>query len=303
MAVTGRKKFGILFIAAVLICGSYSVYRLQEAKRQKAILEERKAAWQVLKQELAYEVKRFKGQAGIMIKDLRFDWEISYDKDRLFPSASLVKLPIMAACFLASEEGRIDLGRRVVLKSSDKFPGSGTLKGMRPGAAFTVEELIGFMIYDSDNTATNMLTNMLGKDYLNRVFDSLGLRNTNLSRRVADFRSRNRGIENYTTVGDMAWLLEQIYLGRLINREVSKKCLEVLKLQHYNDRIPKYLPADVTVAHKTGLERGVCHDAGIIFGRNGDILICVLTRHKNSNAAASKNFIARVALDTYNYSE
>jgi beta-lactamase class A len=307
MAPTGKKTFSIIFIAVLLICGSYSVYRyhthLQEVKRQRVILEQRKAAWQALKQRVANRVRRFKGEAGIVIKDLRFNWEISYNKDKLFPSASMVKLPIMPVCFLAAQEGRIDLNRRVVLKSSDKFPGSGILKDVRPGAAFTVEELIGLMIYDSDNTATNMLTNMLSIDYLNRVFDSLGIKNTNLSRRVADFSSRNRGIENYTTAEDMAWLLEQIYHRSLINREVSEKCLRVLKLQHSNDRIPKYLPANITVAHKTGLERSVCHDAGIIFSSKGDLLICVLTKHANSNATTSKNFIARLALDTYTYSE
>ncbi|MDP2928198.1 MAG: serine hydrolase [Candidatus Omnitrophota bacterium] len=307
MAATGKKTLSIIFIGALLICGSYFAYRyyihLREAKRQQVILEQRMAAWQVLRQKLTNEIKRFKGEAGIVIKDLRFNWEISYNKDRLFPSASLAKIPIMSACFLASEEGRIKLDRQVVLKSSDKLPGSGILKDIRPGVTFTVEELIGLMVYDSDNTATNILTNMVGIDYLNSVFNSLGLKNTNLSRRVADFSLRNRGIENYTTAEDIALLLEQIYRRSLISKDLSEKCLRVLKLQRVNDRIPKYLPVDVTIAHKTGLERSVCHDAGIVFSCKGDFLICVLTKHANPNAVASKNFIARVALDTYVYSE
>ncbi|MDP2830873.1 MAG: serine hydrolase, partial [Candidatus Omnitrophota bacterium] len=229
--------------------------------------------------------------------------EISYNKDRLFPSASLAKVPIMAACFLAAKEGRIKLDRQVVLRNSDKFSGSGILKDIRPGVTFTVEELIGLMVEDSDNTATNMLTSMVGIDYLNSVFNSLGLKNTNLSRRIADFNLRDRGIENYTTAEDIALLLERIYRRRLISRDLSEKCLRVLKLQRVNDRIPKYLPVDVTVAHKTGLERSVCHDAGIVFSCKGDFLICVLTKHANPNAVASKNFIARAALYTYVYSE
>ena len=239
-----------------------------------------------------HEIKGFKGQAGILIKDLRSNWEISYDKDRLFPSASLAKVPIMCACFLASEEGKIKLDQQVVLKSSDKLAGSGILKDVQPGAIFTVEELIGLMVYDSDNTATNMLTSMVGIDYLNNIFNSLGLKNTNLSRRVADFNLRDRGIENYTTAQDIALLLEKIYRRELINQDLSEKCLRVLKLQRVNDRIPKYLPMNISVAHKTGLERNVCHDAGIIFSCKGDFLICVLTKHANPNAIASKNFIA-----------
>jgi beta-lactamase class A len=307
MSVISKRTLKIILIGALLVCGSYFAYRyyahLQALKRQQVILEQRKVAWQLLRQKINHEIKRFKGQVGIVIKDLRFNWEISYNQDKLFPSASLVKLPIMSACFLASKEGLIKLDRRVVLKNSDKFPGSGSLKDIRPGATFSVEELIGLMIYDSDNTATNILTSMVGIDYLNSVFNSLGLKNTNLSRRVADFNLRDRGIENYTTAQDMAGLLEQIYRRSLISKQLSEQCLRVLKLQHANDRIPKYLPVNLTVAHKTGLERNVCHDAGIVFSRQGDFLICVLTQHKNSNAVASKNFIAKVALDTYAYFE
>ncbi|MBU4418550.1 MAG: serine hydrolase, partial [Candidatus Omnitrophica bacterium] len=262
MALTDKKTLSIIFIGALLICGPLFAYRyytyFREAKRQQAILEQRKAAWQVLKQKLAKEIRHFKGEAGIVIKDLRFNWEISYNKDRLFPSASLAKLPIMSACFLAVKEGRIKLDRQVVLRNSDKFSGSGILKDMRPGVTFTVEELIGLMVEDSDNTATNMLTNIVGIDYLSSVFNSLGLKNTNLSRRVADFNLRDRGIENYTTAEDIALLLERIYRRSLISKDLSEKCLRVLKLQRVNDRIPKYLPVDVTVAHKTGLERSVC---------------------------------------------
>jgi beta-lactamase class A len=307
MIQASKKTFKIIFIGILLICGPYFVFRFcahfQEAKKQQVIFEQKKAAWQLLKQKITHEIKQFKGEAGIVIKDLRFNCEISYNQSRLFPSASLAKIPIMCACFLAAKEGRISLNQQVVLKNSDKLSGSGRLEDLRSGVIFTVEELIGLMIYDSDNTAANILTNLIGIDYLNRVFMRLGLKGTNLSRRIADFNLRDRGIENYTTAQDIAGLLERIYRRSLISRDLSEKCLRVLKLQRINDRIPKYLPVDVTVAHKTGLERNVCHDAGIIFSGKGDLLICVLTKHLNSNAQASKNFIAQIALDTYVYLE
>lgn len=302
-----KKIFLIIIVAILSACGSYLAYRYytdsQEAKRRQVLIEKRKVAWEVLRQKLTNEISQFKGEAGIVVKDLRTNWEIFHNKDRLFPSASLAKIPIMSACFLAAEESRLKLEREVALKDNDKLSGSGILKDTRPGAAFTVEELIGLMIYDSDNTATNMLTNMVGIDYLNNAFNSFGLKNTNLSRRVADFSLRDRGIENYTTAEDMALILEQMYRRSLVNKNVSEKCLRLLKLQRVNDRIPKYLPVDVTVAHKTGLERSVCHDVGIVFSCKGVFLICVLTKHANSNSILSKEFIAKIALHTYAYGE
>jgi beta-lactamase class A len=302
------RKILLTVLAYVsLVCFSYFAYRyyanFQETKRQQVLFEKRKIAWETLRQKLINETSQFKGEAGIVIKDLRTNWKIFHNRDKLFPSASLAKIPIMSACLLAAEDGRLKLNRNVALKATDKLSGSGILKDTRPGATFTPEELIGFMIYDSDNTATNILTNIVGIDYLNNAFKVFGLKNTSLIRKVADFHARNKGIENYTTAEDMASILEQMYQGSLVNKNTSEKCLRFLKLQRVNDRIPKYLPVDVTVAHKTGLERSVCHDVGIVFTRKGDFLICVLTKHTHSNSVPCKELIAKIALHTYVYFE
>jgi len=302
------KKIFFMFIVLMLfVCGSYFGYKyyanLKDAERQQALIGQRALAWQSLRQKITNKITQFKGEAGVVIKDLRNNWEISYDKDELFPSAGLISIPIMSACFLAAEEGRIKLDREVSLKNSGKLAGFGRLKGARTGGTYSIEELIGRMIYGSDNTATNMLTNVVGIDYLNNAFNSFGLKNTNFSCKAANFFSRNKGIENYTSAEDMASIFERMYRKNLVNKDVSEKCLKLLRLQGANDRIPKHLPVDVTVVHKTGLERSVCHDVGIVFSPKGDFLICVLTRYANSNSLPSKEFIAEVASHTYAYLE
>lgn len=304
-----KAKKTFLFITLILFLGVGAYFgqqyygRFQKAKQERLLYEARKTAWQALQQSIKSEIGQFKGEVGIVIKDLETGWEFSFEKAKLFPSASLAKIPIMAACFLAAEEGKLKLNQNIKLKPSDKLSGSGILKTTYPDIEYSVEELIGFMIYESDNTATNILTNMLGIDYLNNSFRVFGLKNTNLSRKVADYQSRNRGIENYTTAQDMALILEKIYRRNLVNKSVSKECIGLLKLQRITDRIPKYLPVDITVAHKSGLERGICHDAGIVFTRRGDFLISILTKHKDSNSILSKEFIATISLHTYNYFE
>ena len=236
-----------------------------------------------------------------MIKDLDTGFEYALNEDGMFASASLVKIPIMADCLLCVKQGRIRLDELVKLKKSDKTSGSGDLESAPAGTMYTVDNLIGLMIYNSDNTASNMLINLLGIDHCNSLFKEFGLKNTNLSRMIADYRSRKKGIENYTTASDMAVMLEDIYRGRLISPEMSERSLEVLKKQHLRDRIPRYLPQEIAVAHKTGLENGVCHDVGIVYTPKGDFLICVLTKHNNTTAKLSKEFIGRLALCTYNY--
>ncbi len=302
------NKSLFLVVCVLFLCaGIYSERRyfthLQKAKQERRLGEARRTAWRGLQESIKSQISQFNGQVGILVKDLETGWELSYEKNRLFPSASLAKVPLMAAAFLAAEQGRIKLGNNLKLKPADKLAGSGILKNMPVDSTFSLERLIGLMIYESDNTATNMITNLVGVDYLNHTFKAFGLKNTELSRKIADYRLRNKGIENYTTAEDMALLLEKIYRRTLGNKVVSDRCINTLKLTRLNDRLPKYLPAELTVAHKTGLERDVCHDAGIVFSRNGDFIIVVLTGNVNSSGLSSKEFIARIAWLVNNYFE
>jgi beta-lactamase class A len=263
-------------------------------------LEKRKTAWQALEVKIKKELNTFHGQAGIIIKDLNYNWQIGINQEELFPSASLVKIPIMAACFYAIDQGRLRLEEKLSLKGKDKALGSGILKDTSVGTDFSIRELIELMISESDNTATNMLIDCLGFDYLNNCFKRLRLKSTNISRRMMDLKSRREGKENFTTAVDLANILEDIYRQRLINRTSSQMCLEFLKKQKIRDRIPARLPPDTKVAHKTGLENSICHDAGIVFGPKGNFLICVLTKHNNKTAKSAKEFISRIALEVYN---
>jgi len=264
-------------------------------------LAQKKAAWDALERTVAREAAKFKGSIGIVIKDLDTGWTIAVNQNKLFPSASLVKIPIMASYFYAEQENKIALTQRMVLRNRNKTPGSGTLKCLPDGTAFQISDLIERMIVESDNTAANMLIDRVGFDYLNWSFKRMGLDNTNLVRKMMDFKKRKKGVENYTTAVDLSKILEDMYDGRFIGRSVSAQCLGILRKQKIRDRIPALLPSYTDVAHKTGLENGVCHDAGIVFTPQGDYLICVLTRHYNKTARPVKKVISRMALEVYNY--
>jgi len=256
--------------------------------------------WALLEKDILRSVRDFQGELGYVIKDLQTGRTIVRNQDRRFPSASLVKIPIMAACLKAVDEGRVSLEEVLTLKRTDKVRGSGRLRASPPGTPVTVEKLLEIMITDSDNTAANMLIDLLGFDYLGLTFRELGLERTNLARKMMDFRSRAKGIENFTTPREMADILEMIYRRSCVGPQVSEKCLAVLKEQKVNDRIPRYLPRNLPIAHKTGLEHKVCHDAGIVFTEKGDVLICVLTEG-NTGAYIAKRMIARIASRVYKF--
>ncbi len=279
--------------------GTFFYKEKQRIERHRQELARRKAAWDALTTVLMNEINGSKQEVAVVIKDLDWNREFVLNEDEQFPAASLVKVPIMAAVFQAVKEGTIDLKEKLVLRGSAKTLGSGILKTKPSGSVYTVEELVQIMITYSDNTATNLLIDRLGFDYLNAYFKELGLEETNLSRKMMDFRFRKKGVENFTTARDMALILERFYRSENMDHR-ARQCLAFLSQQKINDRIPRRLPEGVTVAHKTGLERNVCHDVGIVYTEKGDFLICVLTKH-TSTSKKSKDLISRLALHTYNY--
>ena len=127
----------------------------------------------------------------------------------------------------------------------------------------------------------------------------MGLTETALHRRLMDFSKRKQGVENYSSAYDISLVLEKSYDQKLISKELSRFGLKLLKKQKVNDRLPRYLPKDIVVAHKTGLERGVVHDAGIIFTPQGDYIITVLVKGEK-NYRKAKKFIAQISGLTYN---
>ena len=299
------KKMFLFILFIVIIAASFFSYKIyknhQNIAKGQIILDRREDDWLRLKLALENKVRHFNGMVGLVVEDLDTKREIAFNENALIPSASLVKVPIMLSCFYAAQDGKINLKDTISLKSSEKVAGSRVLGKKPAGSVFTVEELFNPMITQSDNAAANILIDFLGFDMLNSYFKKMGLKNTNITRKMMDFEERREGEENYTTAEDMTYLLEQLYYKKFLNKDVSEKCLKLLGQQKINDRIPRKLPRGTFVVHKTGLERHVCHDVGIVFTDKGNFLICVLAKHEDRFAKHTKRFISDVTLLIYNY--
>lgn len=279
---------------------AFSCFCFSTLYTQASSYSEAYKSFQKLEDKVSVVAKDFKGEYSFIIKDAQKPFmEISRGENRMYPAASLIKLPVAAVAFKAVTEGKLSLDDKFVISAKNIAGGSGIIKTMPTPVSLTFKEIIEIMISNSDNTATNKIIDILGYEYINKGFKKLGLQHTVLRRKMMDFSKRKNGVENYTSASDIVYLLEKIYKEDLIDSESSQLMLSFLSGQKIKDRIPKYLPKNVKVAHKTGLEKGVVHDAGIIFSSKGDRVICVLTNKVKSYSSAKK-FIARVSLITYN---
>jgi len=207
----------IIAIAGISLFVFFSVLGVNLYKEHSAD----KLRWDKLESDITAQTKGFKGQVYIVVKDYNRGWRISMDADTKVPAASIIKVPIMGAIYAAEQSKRFSASDMIRLKQSDKTGGSGRLKNERSGKEFSIQQLIELMCTISDNTATNILINMLGFDYYNEWFHRQGLENTNLSRLMMDMAARSRGIENYTTADDMALVFDKIYRNRFVNKKVA----------------------------------------------------------------------------------
>jgi len=243
---------------------------------------------------------RFHGVISYYIEDLQTGRTIVWNENKPLPAASVIKLPIAISVFEQELAGKLQLEAELVLKQTDKSAGSGVLKRQRSGTKLTVANLLELMLQRSDNTATNMLTDLLGLEEINSSCERQGLTATCMPRYIMDLTSRDNKIENYTSATDMGHLLKSLYSSRILDPPTSAQLLEILKGQHVRDRLPRYLPKDVVVAHKTGLMKDACHDVGILYGRNHDYVIAVLTSEFGSYTQA-KQAIGQIGRAVYRY--
>ena len=195
------------------------------------------------------------------------------------PSASLIKLPILAAFWETVEAGRLDPAEWVSVPAEAlRVEGTGVLKALAPGLEPTWGDLATLMITVSDNVATNLIIDRLGMDTIQTWIDKAGLAETRIERRMMDRSARSAGRGNWTSAADMETLLTAIAAGTCVSGTASREMRRVLEAQQIQDRLARRLGEGVRVANKTGNFADVIHDAGIVTWPGGALVITVLTQ-------------------------
>lgn len=226
----------------------------------------------------------YKGRFGIVILDHSTRQRLELNPDRIFPAASMIKIPVMYEIMRQAAAGNMDLDQLLTVEEEFRVDGAGILKELRPGISMTIRELVTLMIILSDNTATNLLIHLLGMDTVNQTMQRLGLRSTVLQRQMMDFAAASSGKENTTSAADIVLLLASIYEGSPLPAPYSRLMIDILSRQQIKDKLPFFWPEDTVIAHKTGTLPGVEHDGGILFLPGGPYIICILTADLKTNA-------------------
>ena len=187
-------------------------------------------------------------------------------------SASMIKLVVLAALLDKAAAGQIDLAAQVEVTSSDIVSGTGTVQDDGPGT-YELRELARRMIADSDNTATNVIVDLIGMDAVNEEASKLGLTGTVMARKMMDMVAADQGMRNRMTSDDAATILNLIASGKLVNEQMSELAMSFLLQQTINAGLTDAIPAGVRVAHKTGELIQAEHDGGIVLAAHPYVLV------------------------------
>lgn len=237
----------------------------------------------ILQQAVEQYLQSVTGTVCVAFRDLERGDAFSICGNRSVPSASTIKLVIMAECLRRVQCGDLSLSQTLTVTEEMKTGGDGILKELEPGHTFTLKELLTLMIIVSDNEATNILIDLLGMDAINKMAQTLQLANTSLGRRMMDSEARAKGFDNFISADDMASILCRIYHGELVDKEASDLMLNILLRQQQTGRLQLYLPEEIQVAHKCGDLDLLENDGGIIYLPGHPFVLVVLTSSMPTN--------------------
>ena len=223
-----------------------------------------------------------RGIVGYSIHNIDTGERLERRGDETFPTASLIKVPVMVTVFDLVAKGKLSLDDPLTLLTIDKVGGAGVLYLLHNGLVITVHDAVALMIATSDNTATNLL---LDRILIRRVWDqmeALGLAHTKVHHKVSTWASsvapdstKKYGL-GVTTPNEMARLFALLASGKAVDMRSDSAMLALLDENQDGNQMQRYV-AGVRAPHKTGSVDASRTECAIFFLQSR-VVACALTK-------------------------
>jgi len=240
------------------------------------------------------ELEGSKASYSAVIKNFKTGQEFYLNEQRRYTAASLYKLWTMTRVFELIDEGELEVSKKLtadVKTLNSRFKISSDSAELSEGTiSLTVGKALERMITISDNYSALLLTSTVKLSTIQPMLDKYGFVNTSINSKTP---------LPLTTASDVALFFEKLYKKELINTQRSEEMLELLKGQQIVRKLPRNLPDDVVIAHKTGELDGYSHDAGIVFTPSGDYLIVLMS--KSTQPAQAEIRLANISQAVYEF--
>lgn len=241
---------------------------------------------------LTARVQRLIGASGaevaVVMKTLDGRDEIRIDPDKTFHAASTMKVPVMIELFRQAEAGTLSLDEALAVRNEFHSIVDGSVYQLSVdddsdaevykavGRTMTLRQLCDVMITVSSNFAANLLIERVGAANVRATVERLGATGMVVMRGVEDQKAFDKGMNNTTTAGALAVLMEKLAKGEAVSRKADAQMVAILKRQKFRDAIPSGVPDGIEVAHKTGSITKIHHDAAIVYGPRPYVLVLLV---------------------------
>ena len=227
-------------------------------------------------------VASFKGKVSLFAKNLDTGETYGLNPDERVRTASTIKIAVMIEAFARVAEGKANWTDEVVLTKEKKVSGSGILNELSDGLRLTLRDAVNLMMILSDNTATNLVLDVLTTDAVNARMESLGFKQIKIMRRVGsggesaagkDAENKKFGL-GMATPHEMVLVMEKLERGQVITPATSKEMIELMKREQGRNAIGRSL-WNVPMASKYGALDRLRSAVGILYTKNGKIAMAI----------------------------
>ncbi len=262
-----------------------------------------------LTKKLAELSKDFKGGYGIYVRNLKTGAMAEINPDTLFPTASIIKVPILCALFDKIDRGELKYSQEMVYRDSMAYGGAGVAHLFKDSAKVPLAELVWLMIAISDNTAALWCQFLAGTGIaINEWLEKNGFHQTRVNSRTPG-REANRSEHGWgqTTPREMAELLALIREGKAVNAEASEEMYRVFSKPYWDGEALSQIPPTIRVAAKNGAVNASRSEVVLVNAPSGDYVFCVLTKNQKDQRWEHDNegyvLIRNVSRLLWNYFE
>jgi beta-lactamase class A len=237
-------------------------------------------------------ISGFNGDIGIYIKNLRTGKVVAINADTVFPTASIVKVPILLGVMDKLERGELKYDQPLEYKDSLLYAGSDILGSFKNGEKILLKKVIMLMLTTSDNTASLWLQSLAGTGTkINEIADSLGFKDTRVNSRTPG-RENNRTIYGWgqTTPYEMGQIFEMIYRGKMFSPTACDRMMRCLGRNYWDeDEAISEIPPYVEVFSKNGCVNTVRSEALLVNAPDNPYVFCIFTKNNKDTSWSHNN--------------
>lgn len=236
-------------------------------------------------------IQGFRGEIGIYVHDLEKNKVVAINADSVFPTASMVKIPILVGVMDQISKGSLQYHQKLTYKDSLLYAGEDILGSFKSGEHIELSKVMMLMLTTSDNTASLWLQSLGGTGtHINSLMDSLGLQQTRVNSRTPG-REANRNQYGWgqTTPAEMAKLMEMIINKKVISAAASEQMLRLLGRNYWDEEALSQIPAGVFVASKNGAVNASRSEVLYVNGDDARYIFCICTKNNQDQSWGPNN--------------